>query len=81
MWRNFFELRLQGFEDGLPAMAGVGTTDASGEIDVAVAVDVFEPCVFGFGDVDGRAVGEQAVRMAWARRVWRAWELGPGFSC
>ena len=41
-------------------MADVEAADAAGEIDVAVAVDVFEPGVFGFGDVDGRAVRKAA---------------------
>ena len=41
-------------------MADVEAADAAGEIDVAVAVDVFEPGVFGFGDIDGRAVGKAA---------------------
>jgi len=27
-------------------MTGVCAADAAGEVDVAVAVDVFEPCVF-----------------------------------
>jgi len=37
-------------------MTGVCAADAAGEVDVAVAVDVFEPCVFGFGHVNRRAV-------------------------
>jgi hypothetical protein len=41
-------------------MAGVGAADASGEIDVAVTIDVLEPGVFGLGYVDRRAVGEAA---------------------
>ena len=57
---EFVELDADGVDYGLLAMAGVGAADASGEIDVAVAVDVFEPGVFGFGYVDGRAVGEAA---------------------
>jgi hypothetical protein len=42
------------------AMTGVGAADASGEIDVAVAVDIFEPSVFAFGYVNRRAVRKAA---------------------
>src|SRR5208283_122373 len=41
-------------------MAHVSAADASGEVEVAVAVNVLEPRVFSLGDVDGRAVGEPA---------------------
>ncbi len=57
---ELIELALDGFDDVLLAVAGVGAADTSGEVDVAVAVDVFEPRVFGFGYVDGRAVGKAA---------------------
>jgi len=54
------ELAADGFDHGLLAMAGVSAADAAGEIDVTVAVDVFKPRVFGFGNVDGRAVRQAA---------------------
>ena len=57
---EFVELAADGIDHCFLAMAGVGAADASGEIDVAVAVDIFEPRVFGLGHVDGRAVGKAA---------------------
>ena len=56
----FIELAADGLDDGLLAMTSVGAADASGEVDVAVAIDIFEPCVFGFRHVDWRAVRKAA---------------------
>jgi hypothetical protein len=39
-------------------MSYVEAADASGEIDVAIAVYIFEPGIFGFGYVDGSSVRE-----------------------
>jgi hypothetical protein len=41
-------------------MSNVEAADAAGEIDVAVAVYVFEPCVFGFRYVHGGSMREAA---------------------
>ena len=54
------ELVFDRFDYFVAAVAGVGAADASGEVYVAVAVDIFEPGVFGFGYVDGCAVGDAA---------------------
>ena len=54
------ELISHGVDDGFLAMADVEAADAAGEIEVAVAVNVFEPGVFGLGNVDGRAVRKAA---------------------
>ena len=40
---EFVELAADGIDHRFLAMTGVGAADASGEIDVAVAVDIFEP--------------------------------------
>ncbi len=67
--KELIELAANGFDYAWLAMAGVGAADASGEIDVAVAVDVFEPGVFGFGYVDGRAVRKAAGHGLASRRA------------
>src|SRR5258708_14404435 len=48
------ELVFDSFDHFVAAMAGVGTANAAGEVDVAVAVDVFEPRIFGFGHKHAR---------------------------
>ncbi len=50
------ELAAHGFDDGGCAMSGVEAADATGEIDQAVAVDVFHDRAFGFGDKNRRGV-------------------------
>ena len=50
-----FELALDCIHHRLAAMTHVEAADAAGKIQVAVAVNVFEPGVFGLGHVDGRA--------------------------
>ena len=54
------ELVFHRFDDRFLAMPDVEAADASGEVEVAVAVDVFEPGVFRLGDIDGRAVRKAA---------------------
>ena len=54
------ELIFDSGDDFVATVTHVETANASGEIEVAVAIDVFEPGVFGFRYVDGRAVGEAA---------------------
>ncbi len=74
------ELVFHGVDDRFLAMPDVEAADASGEVEVAVAVNVFEPGVFGFGDVDGRAVRKAAghgfgaalgERLGFRAREWR----------
>jgi hypothetical protein len=57
---EFIELLADGADDGLLAMADVEAANAPGKINVAVAIDIFEPGVSGFGDVDGRGVRQAA---------------------
>ena len=54
------ELSVHGGDYRLLAMADIEAADAAGEIDVAVAVDVFEPGVFGFRYIHRRAVRKTA---------------------
>jgi hypothetical protein len=77
---EFVELAADGVDHSFLAMTDVGAADAAGEIDVAVAVDVFEPCVFGLGDIDGRAV-RKAAGHGLARRSESAGISGRGFGC
>ena len=58
--KKFIELAVDGVDHGLLAMARVSAAYASGEVNVAVAIDVFEPGVFGLGYVDGCAVRKAA---------------------
>src|SRR5208337_189982 len=58
--QEFVELAADGIDYSFLSMTSVGTANAAGKIDVAVAVDVFEPCIFGFGYIDGRTVRETA---------------------
>src|SRR5437879_1619411 len=51
------ELSVNSFDVSFLAVTGVGAADASGKFNVAVAVHVFGPGVFGFGHINGRAVG------------------------
>src|ERR1019366_683416 len=48
------------FDNSFVAMADVEAADAAGEVEVAVAVHVFEPGIFGLGNIDGRAVRKAA---------------------
>ena len=73
------ELIFHRVDDRFLAMADVEAADAAGEIEVAVAVDVFEPGVFGLGDVDRRAV-RKAAGHGFARRSERARDFGPGMG-
>src|ERR1700722_3985345 len=54
------ELVFHRIDDSLLAMANVEATDATGKIEVAVAVNVFEPGVFGLGNIDWRTVRKAA---------------------
>ncbi len=54
------ELLANGADDGFTAMTDVEAPNAAGEVDVAVAVDIFEPCPLGFRDVNGRAMRQAA---------------------
>ena len=58
-------------------MSDVETADAAGKIQVAVAVNVFEPGVFGLGHVNGRADRKPA-GYGIARRSASAFDFGPG---
>ena len=60
-------------------MPDVEAADAAGEIEVAIAVDIFEPRVFGFGDIDGRAVRKPA-RHGFGAALESAFDLGPGIG-
>jgi hypothetical protein len=55
-----FELAFDGGDDFGRTMANVEAADASGEVDVSVAINIVENSAFGFGNVDGRGVGEAA---------------------
>jgi hypothetical protein len=57
----------------------LSAADAAGEVDVAVAVDVFEPGVFGFGDVDGRAV-RKAAGHGLGAALGESRDFGPGMG-
>ena len=57
---EFVDLVFYSFDDRFLAMADVEASDAAGEIEVAIAIDVFEPRVFGLGDVDRCAVRKSA---------------------
>ena len=46
--------------DFIAAMADVEAANASGEVQVAVAIDVFEPGTFRLGNIDRRAVRKTA---------------------
>jgi hypothetical protein len=61
-------------------MADIETADAAGEVEIAVPVDVFEPGVFGLGNIDGRAVGKAAGHGFGAALGERS-GLGPGNGC
>ena len=54
------ELIFHRADDRFLAMADVQAADAAGEVEVAVAIDVFKPGIFGFGNIDGRAVRKPA---------------------
>ena len=54
------ELVFDRVDHRLAAMSDVEAADAAGEIEVAVAVDIFEPRVFRLGHIDRRADGEPA---------------------
>ena len=54
------ELIFHGFDYSFLAMADVEASNTSGEIQVAVAVDIFQPGVFGLGNVNRRAVRKPA---------------------
>jgi len=54
------ELILDGFDDSFLTMTDVKAPDATREIEIAVAVNVFEPGVFGLCNVNRRAVGKAA---------------------
>jgi hypothetical protein len=58
--KEFVELAANGVNHSLLTMTGIRAADASGKVDVAVAVDVFQPGAFGFRDVDRRAVRKAA---------------------
>ena len=77
---EFFELSAHRIDYGLLAMAGVGAADASGEIDVAVAVDIFEPCIFGFRDIDRCAV-RKAAGHGFAAALGERTGFGTGDGC
>jgi hypothetical protein len=81
----FVELASDGLDYGLLAVTSVGATDASGEVDVAVAVYVFEPCVFCLRYVDRRTVGKAAGHglSAAGRELagFRARDLGVDANC
>ena len=47
-------------QHGLSTMPDVEAADAAGEVDVAVAVYIFEPRVFGFGHIHGSSKREPA---------------------
>ncbi len=57
---EFFELSTHRVDYGLLAMAGISASDTAGEIEVVVAVDIFEPRVFRFSHIDRRAVRKPA---------------------
>ncbi len=42
------------------SMSHIEAADATGKIDERIAVDIFDECAFGLGDVDGRGVREAA---------------------
>ena len=47
-------------DHSFPTMADVEAADTPGKIQIAVAVDVFEPGVFRLGNIDGSAVRKPA---------------------
>jgi len=57
---EFVELAADGIDNRFLSMTSVGAADASSEIDVTVAVDIFQPRAFRLGYVDGRAVRKAA---------------------
>ena len=79
------ELVLHGFNNSFLAMADVQTADASGKVEVAVAVHVLEPGVFGLGNVDGRAVRKAAGHgfgAALGKGLgFRPWDGGAKLNC
>src|SRR5436190_1734286 len=54
---QLFFYRIHNF---MAAVSNIQAANPSGEIEVAVAVDVLEPGIFGFRDINGRAVREAA---------------------
>ena len=58
--KKAIELCLDRVDHRLAPMSHVEAADAAGEIEIAVAVDIFEPCVFRLGHINGRANRESA---------------------
>jgi hypothetical protein len=54
------ELILHRVDDGFLSVPNVQASDATGEVEIAIAVDILEPRVFGFGYIDWRAVRKAA---------------------
>src|SRR5271165_134979 len=54
------ELIFHGVDDFIPPVTHVDAANASGKVEIAVAIDVFEPGVFSLGYVDRRPVGKAA---------------------
>ena len=63
---------------GSCAMANVEAADAAGEVNVAIAVHVFEPGIFRFRDVHRRGVRQSARHGSIARRSASAFDFGTG---
>ena len=62
-------------------MAGVQATDASGEVDVAIAVDIFQNRAFGLRDVNRGGMRKRPWNGAGAALAESALDLGPGNRC
>ena len=72
------ELALDRSDHRFATMPDVKAADAAGKIEVAVAVYVFEPGIFGLGHVDGRTDREPAGYGK--RRSASAFDFGPGIA-
>src|SRR5262249_12939722 len=58
--QEIVELVFYRFDHCFSAMTDIEATNASREIEVAVAIDIFEPGIFGLGNVDWRTVRKPA---------------------
>ncbi len=81
----FFELLANRGDDARGAMADIEAADSSGEIDVAIAVDVFDGCAVGASGENGRGVGGTARDGSFATRHERArtrtWNFRSNLNC
>src|SRR5579872_324215 len=62
---------------GFATMAHVEAADAAREIKIAVAIDVFQPCVLSLGDINWRAV-RKAAGYSFRAAVCKGLRLRPG---